>query len=92
MICTNTDHYVNTLSTIKKVKKKMGRKIPSWNFLVGNFPGRNSPGGNMMAWNFRGEGTMFCQMLIFFENFLLTQQCSIRKGYSTRNCLLALEK
>ena len=22
MICTDTDHYVNTLSTIKKVKKK----------------------------------------------------------------------
>ena len=22
MICTNTDHYVNTLSTIKKEKKK----------------------------------------------------------------------
>ena len=22
MICTNTDHYINTLSTIKKEKKK----------------------------------------------------------------------
>ena len=28
MIGTNTDHYVNTLATTKKVKKKMGRKIP----------------------------------------------------------------
>ena len=27
MICTNTDHYVNTLSTIKKEKKKKQTKI-----------------------------------------------------------------
>ena len=26
MICTNTDHYVNTLSTIKKEKKKKIQK------------------------------------------------------------------
>ena len=26
MICTNTDHYVNTLSTITKEKKKKKRK------------------------------------------------------------------
>ena len=26
MICTNTDHYVNTLSTIKKEKKKKTKK------------------------------------------------------------------
>ena len=27
MICTNTDHYVNTLSTIKKEKKKKERAM-----------------------------------------------------------------
>ena len=26
MICTDTDHYVNTLSTIKKEKKKKTKK------------------------------------------------------------------
>ena len=26
MICTDTDHYVNTLSTIKKEKKKKQKK------------------------------------------------------------------
>ena len=26
MICTNSDHYVNTLSTIKKEKKKKKKK------------------------------------------------------------------
>ena len=36
MICTNTDHYVNTLSTIKKEKKKKKQtrarkpKVPGW--------------------------------------------------------------
>ena len=32
MICTNTDHYVNTLSTIKKEKKKK-KEIFKWNLL-----------------------------------------------------------
>ena len=31
MICTNTDHYVNTLSTIKKEKK--GKKKKDTNIL-----------------------------------------------------------
>ena len=31
MICTDTDHYVNTLSTIKKEKEKKGVKGPCQN-------------------------------------------------------------
>ena len=28
----------------------------------------------------------------FFDNFLSKQQCGFRKGYSTQQCLLALQK
>ena len=42
MICTNTDHYVNTLSSIKKekIKKKHSGKFPQtfWEVLP-NIPG-----------------------------------------------------
>ena len=36
------------------------------------------------------ERSMFGQMSSFFDNFLSKQQCGFRKGYSTRQCLLAL--
>ena len=36
------------------------------------------------------EKILFEQMSVFFENFLSSQQCGSRKGYSTQHCLLNL--
>ena len=36
------------------------------------------------------ERSMFAQMSSFFDNFLSKQQCGFWKGYSTKQCLLAL--
>ena len=38
------------------------------------------------------ERSMFTQMSIFFYNFLSKQQCGFRKGYSTQQCILALQE
>ena len=35
MICTNTDYYINTLSTIKKEKKKKDLHLEVWWLLKG---------------------------------------------------------
>ena len=34
--------------------------------------------------------SMFAKMSSFSDNFLSKQQCGIRKGYSTQQCLLSL--
>ena len=36
------------------------------------------------------EKILFEEMSVFFENFLSSQQCGFRKGYSTQHCLLNL--
>ena len=36
------------------------------------------------------ERSTCAQMSSFFDNFLLKQQCSFLKGYSTQQCFLAL--
>ena len=38
MICTNTDHYVNTLSTVKKEKKKKTCPITPFYFAYFEIP------------------------------------------------------
>ena len=37
-----------------KKDNEMGRNIPDWDFLGGNFPGGNFPGGSLMDGNFPG--------------------------------------